>query len=155
MAFLPHLFFLILLVLPPLGDHLSSRCSPRPLRASLVSSSSTSSFRRALSSTRATLSISPVVPTAEQVQSHNGQRSNAPGSPQNQQLERDFHLDPDSISVAQDPQEDDPLDMQEVSKLFLSFLRKTQLENIGHCKFQLAPSASESLKRNTPVFRVQ
>ncbi|XP_068577661.1 TOG array regulator of axonemal microtubules protein 1-like isoform X2 [Cebidichthys violaceus] len=85
------------------GDHLSSRCSPRPLRASLVSSSSTSSFRRALSSTRATLSISPVVPPAEQVQSHNGQRSNAPGSPQNQQLERDPQT-----------QEDDPLDMQEM-----------------------------------------
>ncbi|XP_059209831.1 TOG array regulator of axonemal microtubules protein 1 isoform X2 [Centropristis striata] len=96
------------------GDHLSSRCSPRPLRASLVSSSSTSSFRRALNSTRATLSISPVFPTAEQVQSHNGQRSNAPGSPQNQQLERDLHLDHDSISVAQDPHEDDPLDMQEM-----------------------------------------
>ncbi|XP_042357180.1 TOG array regulator of axonemal microtubules protein 1 isoform X2 [Plectropomus leopardus] len=96
------------------GDHLSSRCSPRPLRAALVSSSSTSSFRRALSSTRATLSISPVVPTAEQVQSHNGQRSNAPGSPQNQQLDRDLHLDPDSINVARDPQEDDPLDMQEM-----------------------------------------
>ncbi|XP_078031132.1 TOG array regulator of axonemal microtubules protein 1 isoform X1 [Epinephelus lanceolatus] len=96
------------------GDQLSSRCSPRPLRASLVSSSSTSSFRRALSSTRATLSISPVVPTAEQVQSHNGQRSNAPGSPQNQQLERDLHLDPDGINVGRDPQEDDPLDMQEM-----------------------------------------
>ncbi|XP_051247473.1 TOG array regulator of axonemal microtubules protein 1 isoform X2 [Dicentrarchus labrax] len=94
------------------GDCLSSRCSPRPLRASLVSSSSTSSFRRALSSTRATLSISPVVPTAEQVQSHNDQRSNAPGS--YQQLERDLHLDPDSISAVQDPQEDDPLDMQEM-----------------------------------------
>ncbi|XP_075963729.1 TOG array regulator of axonemal microtubules protein 1 isoform X1 [Anarhichas minor] len=96
------------------GDHLSGRYSPRPLRASLVSSSSTSSFRRALSSTRATLSISPVVPPAEQVQSHNGQRCNAPGSPPNQQLERDLHLDPDGISVAQETQEDDPLDMQEM-----------------------------------------
>ncbi|XP_070698899.1 TOG array regulator of axonemal microtubules protein 1 isoform X2 [Pempheris klunzingeri] len=96
------------------ADHLSSRCSPRPLRATLVSSSSTSSFRRALSSTRANLSISPVVPTAEQVQFHNGQRSNAPGSPQNQQLERDPHLDLKSISAAQEPQEDYPLDMQEM-----------------------------------------
>lgn len=101
--------------LPSSGDHLSSRCSPRPLRASLVSSSSTSSFRRALSSTRATLSISPVVPTAEQIQSHNGQGSKAPGSPQ--QLERDLLLDPDGITAVQDSQEDDPLDMQEVSKL--------------------------------------
>ncbi|XP_070835057.1 TOG array regulator of axonemal microtubules protein 1 isoform X2 [Chaetodon trifascialis] len=96
------------------GDRPSSRCSPQPLRASLMSSSSTSSFRRALSSTRATLSISPVVPTAEQIQSHNGQRSIAPGSPQNQRLERDFHLDPDGISAVQDSQEDDPLDMQEM-----------------------------------------
>ncbi|TDG98657.1 hypothetical protein EPR50_G00203120 [Perca flavescens] len=103
------------------GAHLSSKCSPRPLRASLVSSSSTSSFRRALSSTRATLSISPVVPTAEQVQSHNGQKSSASGSPQN--LQRDLHLDPDSINVAQDPQEDDPLDMQEVSETMLNSLR--------------------------------
>ncbi|KAM7403929.1 hypothetical protein PAMA_004375 [Pampus argenteus] len=95
------------------GD-LSSRCSPRPLRASLVSSSSTSSFRRALSSTRATFSISPVVPPAEQAQSHNGQRSNAPGSPQNLQLERDLHSDPVSISTTRDPQEEDPLDMQEM-----------------------------------------
>ncbi|XP_040917294.1 TOG array regulator of axonemal microtubules protein 1 isoform X1 [Toxotes jaculatrix] len=96
------------------GDQLSSRCSPRPIRASLVSSSSTSSFRRALSSTRATLSISPVVPPVEQAQSHNGQRSNAPGSPQNQQLEKSLHLDPDSFSAVQDPLEDDPLDMQEM-----------------------------------------
>ncbi|TMS21531.1 TOG array regulator of axonemal microtubules protein 1 [Larimichthys crocea] len=96
------------------GDSVSSRCSPRPLRASLVSSSSTSSFRRALSSTRTTLSISPVVPTAEQFQSHNDLRSNAPGSPQNQQLEKDLNLDPDSISAVQDSQEDDPLDMQEM-----------------------------------------
>lgn len=108
--------FSIFPALPPPGD-LSSRCSPRPLRASLVSSSSTSSFRRALSSTRATLSISPVVPPAEQAQSHNGQRSNVPGSPQYQQLERDLHLDPVSINTAQDPQVEDPLDMQEVSKL--------------------------------------
>ncbi|KAM9341259.1 TOG array regulator of axonemal microtubules protein 1 [Symphorus nematophorus] len=96
------------------GDRLSSRCSPRPLRASLMSSSSTSSFRRALSNTRASLSISPVMPTAEQLQSHNGQRSNAPGSPQNQQLERDLDLDSDSINAVQDPQEDDALDMQEM-----------------------------------------
>ena len=46
-------------------------------------------------------------------------RSTAPGSPQSQQLEKNHHLDPDDgISVAQDPQEEDPLDMQEVSKLF-------------------------------------
>lgn len=120
----------ILFVLRPSGDQLSSRCSPRPLRASLVSSSSTSSFRRALSSTRATLSISPVVPTAEQVQTHNGQRSNTPGSPQNH-LDRNLNLDTDGISMVQDPQEEDPLDMQEVSKCS-AFSLETQLENIGH-----------------------
>ncbi|KAM4542880.1 TOG array regulator of axonemal microtubules protein 1 [Odontesthes bonariensis] len=85
----------------------SSRHSPRPLRASLVSSFSTSSFRRALSNTRATFSISPVVPPAEQAHSHNGHGSNTSGSPQNQQ-------DPDSISAWQDLQADDPLDMQEM-----------------------------------------
>ncbi|XP_069008075.1 TOG array regulator of axonemal microtubules protein 1 isoform X2 [Embiotoca jacksoni] len=82
------------------GD-LSSRRSPRPLRAALVSSSSTSSFRRALSSTRATLSVSPVVP---------------PGSPQNQQQDKNLHPDPDDVNAAQDLQEDDPLDMQEMLK---------------------------------------
>ncbi|XP_023140257.2 TOG array regulator of axonemal microtubules protein 1 [Amphiprion ocellaris] len=95
------------------GD-LSSRRSPGPLRASLVSSSSTSSFRRALSNTRTNLSISPIVPPAEQAYSYNGQQSNAPGSPQTQQLEKNLNLDPDSISVTPDLQEDDPLDMQEM-----------------------------------------
>lgn len=85
-----------------------------------MSSPSTSSFRRALSTTRTTLSISPVVPTAEQLQFQSGMRSTAPSSPQSQQLEKNLHLDPDDgISVVQDPQEEDPLDMQEVSKLFL------------------------------------
>ncbi|KAM8913831.1 TOG array regulator of axonemal microtubules protein 1 isoform 2-T3 [Spinachia spinachia] len=96
------------------GDPPSGGCSPRPFRASLVSSSSTSSFRRALSSTRASLSISPVVPPAEPAQNHNGQRSNAPGSPRNQRPERDLHLDCDGISVARETQRDDPLDMQEM-----------------------------------------
>ncbi|KAM9708824.1 TOG array regulator of axonemal microtubules protein 1 [Menidia menidia] len=86
---------------------LSSRQSPRPLRASLVSSSSTSSFRRALSNTRATFSISPVVPQAEPAHSSNGHVSNTSSSPQS-------HQDHDSISAWQDPQGDDPLDMQEM-----------------------------------------
>nr|XP_040054780.1 TOG array regulator of axonemal microtubules protein 1 isoform X2 [Gasterosteus aculeatus aculeatus] len=96
------------------GDPPSGGCSPRPLRASLVSSSSTSSFRRALSSTRASLSLSPVVPPAEPAQNHNGQRSNAAGSPRNQQPERDLHLDSGGIYVARETQENDPLDMQEM-----------------------------------------
>ncbi|KAM9842864.1 TOG array regulator of axonemal microtubules protein 1 [Aulostomus maculatus] len=99
----------------PRGD-LPGRCSPRPIRASLGSSSSTSSFRRALSSTRTALSISPVMATAEQAQSYNGLGSNNPGSPPNQHLERDLHLEPVSTSTAQDPQEQDLLDMQEMWK---------------------------------------
>ncbi|KAF0044513.1 hypothetical protein F2P81_003671 [Scophthalmus maximus] len=55
-----------------------------------------------------------VVPPLEQAQSHNGQRPHAPGSPQNQQLEKSLHLDPDGFRAVQDPQEDDPLDMQEM-----------------------------------------
>ncbi|XP_037833780.1 TOG array regulator of axonemal microtubules protein 1 isoform X2 [Kryptolebias marmoratus] len=90
------------------NEELSSRRSPRPLRAPLVSSSSASSFRRALSNTRATFSISPVFPPAEQGHSYNGQRSSASASPQNQQM------DPDSIRGWQDLQEDEPLDMQEM-----------------------------------------
>ncbi|KAM4541446.1 TOG array regulator of axonemal microtubules protein 1 [Fundulus diaphanus] len=85
---------------------LFSMQSPRPLRASLMSSSSTSSFRRALSSTRATFSISPV-----QAHSHEGQRSNTSAS---QQPENDPNLDPDSITFWQAPQRNDPLDMQEM-----------------------------------------
>ena len=114
-SFLYNLFGFLLCPSPP-GD-LSSRCSPRPLRATLTSSSSTSSFRRALSSTRANYSISPVVPPGEQVQSHNGQWYNAPGSPQNQQLEKSLQLDPYDFSAVQDPQEDDLLEKQEVSKM--------------------------------------
>ncbi|XP_043999603.1 TOG array regulator of axonemal microtubules protein 1 isoform X1 [Gambusia affinis] len=87
------------------GDLFSVQ-SPRPLRASLVSSSSTSSFRRALSSTRATFTISPV-----QAHSHDDQRSNTPA---NQQPDSKLNLDFDNISPWQVPQEDEPLDMQEM-----------------------------------------
>ncbi|XP_023208932.1 TOG array regulator of axonemal microtubules protein 1 isoform X3 [Xiphophorus maculatus] len=87
------------------GDLFSVQ-SPRPLRASLVSSSSTSSFRRALSNTRATFTISPV-----QAHSHDDQRSNTPA---NQQPDSKLNLDFDSISPWQVPQEEEPLDMQEM-----------------------------------------
>ncbi|XP_032403139.1 TOG array regulator of axonemal microtubules protein 1 isoform X3 [Xiphophorus hellerii] len=87
------------------GDLFSVQ-SPRPLRASLVSSSSTSSFRRALSNTRATFTISPV-----QAHSHDDQRSNTPA---NQQTDSKLNLDFDSISPWQVPQEEEPLDMQEM-----------------------------------------
>ncbi|KAM6912549.1 TOG array regulator of axonemal microtubules protein 1 [Xenentodon cancila] len=93
---------------------LSSRRSPRPLRAFLVSSSSTSSFRQALSNTRATFSISPVVPPAEQPHSHNSLKSTTSGSHQKEQIEKSFHLEHDRISAWQDLQGDDPLDMQEM-----------------------------------------
>ncbi|KAJ0062686.1 hypothetical protein NL108_004307, partial [Boleophthalmus pectinirostris] len=80
-------------------DGKESRCSPRPVRASLVSSSSTSSFRRALNSTRANSSVSPVIPAGEQ----------------NDQLEmRDFSTDPGNNSMDQNLEEEDPLDMQEM-----------------------------------------
>ncbi|XP_075874412.1 TOG array regulator of axonemal microtubules protein 1 isoform X1 [Nelusetta ayraudi] len=94
------------------GDDLSSRHSPRPLRASLVSSPSTSSFRRALSSMREPPSVSPVVPTAE-AQAHNNKRLTAASSPQ--QLDRDLHLEPDNgTCVVKHEQEEDPLDMEEM-----------------------------------------
>lgn len=72
--------------------------------------------------------MSPVVPTAEQVQSHNGQR--------------DLHFDPDAISPAQDPLEEDPLDMQEVS-IFFPF-RTTQLVKIGHLSASQSPLKKQS-----------
>ncbi|XP_077394371.1 TOG array regulator of axonemal microtubules protein 1 isoform X2 [Festucalex cinctus] len=94
------------------GD-LSSRRSPRPIRASLKSSSSTSSFRRVLSSSRTSLSISPVIPSGEQFY-NNDQRPNARSSPQNQHLERDLQLEPVGANTAQDTEEEEPVDMQEM-----------------------------------------
>ncbi|TWW72255.1 TOG array regulator of axonemal microtubules protein 1 [Takifugu flavidus] len=95
------------------GAHLSSRCSPQLLRASLMSPSM-SSFRRALSGNRTSFSVSPVVPKAEQVQSYNGQRSTAPGCPDINLLDS-LSLDPDDgISMMQDPQDEDPPDIQEM-----------------------------------------
>lgn len=77
-----------------------------------------SSFRRALSSNRTTLSASPIVPKAEQAQGYGGQRSAAPGSPDVHRLDN-LSLDPDDgISMMQDPQEEDPPDIQEVNRLF-------------------------------------
>lgn len=97
-----------------LGD-VTNRRSPRPLCASLVRSS-TSSFRRALNNTRGSLSISPVVHPGEKAY------SNAPGSPQNQLVEKNLDLDSNSINATQDLLEDDPLDMQEVRKTVLCIL---------------------------------
>ncbi|XP_061650167.1 TOG array regulator of axonemal microtubules protein 1-like isoform X2 [Phyllopteryx taeniolatus] len=94
------------------GD-LSSRCSPRPIRATLKSSSSTSSFRRALNSSRTALSISPVIPSGEQFY-NNDQRTNAASSPQNQHLEKNLQLEPVGANTTKDTQEEEPLDMQEM-----------------------------------------
>lgn len=108
-----------LALIPLPGALLSSRCSPQPLRASLMSPS-TSSFRRALSSNRTSLSVSPVVPKAEQAQSCSSQRSAAPGSPDINILDN-LSLDPDDgIGMMQDPQDEDPPDIQEVNRLFSS-----------------------------------
>lgn len=79
-------------------EDLSSRCSPMPLRPSLVSSSSTSSFRRALSSTRANTSVSPVIP---------------PGEPSEQLEMKDFSMEHGNNSMDH-LEDDDPLDMQEM-----------------------------------------
>ncbi|XP_077408053.1 TOG array regulator of axonemal microtubules protein 1 isoform X2 [Vanacampus margaritifer] len=95
------------------GD-LSSRCSPRPIRASLKSSSSTSSFRRVLSSSRTSLlSISPVIPSGEPFY-NNDQRSNARSSPQNQHLERDLQVEPAGSNTTQGTQEEETVDVQEM-----------------------------------------
>lgn len=68
-------------------EDLSSRCSPRP-----PCTSSTSTFRRALSSTRANSSMSPVIPPEEH----------------NEQLEiKDLNMD-------QNLEDEDPLDIQEM-----------------------------------------
>lgn len=76
------------------------------------------SFRRALSSNRTTLSVSPVVPKAEQAQSCSGQRSAAPGSPDVDLLDH-LSLDPDDgIGMMQDPQDEDPAHTREVHRLF-------------------------------------
>ncbi|KAM9432866.1 TOG array regulator of axonemal microtubules protein 1-like isoform 2-T2 [Salvelinus alpinus] len=102
------------------SDFSSSRCSPRPHRASLVSSSSASSFRQALSRTRTGLPISPspglLLP--ERGLSQNGQWSSplapSPSSLQDHLSERDLHLDLDHLSLQDQDQEEDPLDRQEM-----------------------------------------
>lgn len=61
-------------------------------------------------------SVSPVVPTAEaQAQAHNNKRLTAPSSPQ--QLHMSLHMEPDyGTSVVKHEQEEDPVDVEEVSK---------------------------------------
>ncbi|XP_077476646.1 TOG array regulator of axonemal microtubules protein 1 [Stigmatopora argus] len=89
----------------------SSRYSPRPIGASLRISSSASSFRRALTTGRTAMSVSPVVPAAE---FYTGDQNPDPRiNPQNQNQERDAQLEAEYSDTTQDPQED-VLDMEEM-----------------------------------------
>lgn len=81
------------------------------------------------------------MPKADQAQSYSGQRSAAPGSP-NTNLLDNVSLDPDDgISMMQDPQDEDPLDIQEVNRLFSSSHLKYGV-NI-RCKVQVALLSDE------------
>ncbi|XP_076155819.1 TOG array regulator of axonemal microtubules protein 1 [Alosa pseudoharengus] len=101
------------------GEVLSSRCSPLPLRASLVSSSSTSSFRQALSSSRPVSSVSPVSPVTPTglviALPDRGVASNGRGSSRQEQQphgERDLHLH--LANLGMQDQEDEPLNREEM-----------------------------------------
>ncbi|KAJ3613879.1 hypothetical protein NHX12_020123, partial [Muraenolepis orangiensis] len=87
------------------GDQTSNKCSTRPLRATAVSTSTSYHQQRALSGMKAALPISPVLPGTERSQSHNGQRTRP---------ERSLDLDLRALSSGQRPQDDEPLDMEEM-----------------------------------------
>ncbi|XP_063039510.1 TOG array regulator of axonemal microtubules protein 1 [Engraulis encrasicolus] len=104
------------------GEVFSSRCSPLPLRASLVSSSSTSSFRQALSSSRPISSVSPVFPVSpitplmarpDRSAPSNSQRTSRfePHLP-TQQVERSLHLNLSNLRLHD--QEEEPLNREEM-----------------------------------------
>ncbi|XP_024121585.1 TOG array regulator of axonemal microtubules protein 1 [Oryzias melastigma] len=103
------------------GELLGGR-SPRPLRASLVSSSSTSSFRQALSSPRATFFISPVVPKVDHSLSLNGERAYNSGSFMNHQPEKNALLHSEHITTWQD----DAVDMDETGNSLRSQRNSTK-----------------------------
>ncbi|XP_077586968.1 TOG array regulator of axonemal microtubules protein 1 [Stigmatopora nigra] len=86
----------------------SSRYSPRPIRASLRTSSSASSIRRALTSSRTAMSVSPVVPAAE------FHTSDQNPNPQTQNQESNTQLETEYSDTTQNPPEEDVLDMQEM-----------------------------------------
>lgn len=86
-------------------------------------------------------SVSPVVPMAE-VPAHNNKRITAASSPQ--QLDGDLHLDPDNgTCVGKNEQEEDPLDMEEVSKSLHPILEDSPLTN----------NTLSLLFRNTEAFK--
>uniref|UniRef100_H3DJB5 TOG domain-containing protein n=1 Tax=Tetraodon nigroviridis TaxID=99883 RepID=H3DJB5_TETNG len=79
---------------------------------------------------RTSLSVSPVVPKAEQGQSCSGQRSAAPGSPDSNLLDH-LALDPDDgIGMMPDPQDEDPPDIQEVNRLISSSHMHNSLRSV-------------------------
>uniref|UniRef100_A0A1A8N1V1 Family with sequence similarity 179, member B n=3 Tax=Nothobranchius pienaari TaxID=704102 RepID=A0A1A8N1V1_9TELE len=126
-------------------DELFSTRSPRPLRASLVNSSSTSSFRRALGNTRATFSISPVVPPAEQAHSHNGHRSNTSVSP--------MDINPNLEPGSQDFQDDEPLDMQEMLNSLRSLRNSAAKKRAKASHTSPDPDSPDSaLRVDSPLF---
>ncbi|KAJ7989045.1 hypothetical protein DPEC_G00315470 [Dallia pectoralis] len=84
------------------------RGSPRPLRASLVSSSSASSFRRALSGTRTVLSPSPGFALPELG------HAPSPSSLQDHLSERNLHLDLEQLGLLDQNHDEGPLDRQEM-----------------------------------------
>ncbi|RVE57085.1 hypothetical protein OJAV_G00212550 [Oryzias javanicus] len=103
------------------GELLGGR-SPRPLRASLVSSCSASSFRQALSSPRATFFISPVVPKVDHSLSLNGERSYNSGSFMSHQPEKNILLHSEHITTWQD----DAVDMDEMGNSLRSLRNSTK-----------------------------
>ncbi|KAK7905011.1 hypothetical protein WMY93_017618 [Mugilogobius chulae] len=112
---------------------IESRCSPRPLRASLVSSSSASSFRRALSSSRTNNSLSPVIP---------------PGDPDEQLEMKDFNTDLGNNSIDQNLEED-PLDMQEMLSSLRSLRNSAAKKRakVTLCNSDLDPDSPDSAVR--------
>ena len=81
--------------------------------SSLNAAAAASSYRRALGGVKA------VLPGMERSQSYNGQRFQAPGSPRGRPAERDLDrnldLDLGDLGSARGPQDDESLDMEEVS----------------------------------------
>uniref|UniRef100_H2MRQ5 TOG array regulator of axonemal microtubules 1 n=1 Tax=Oryzias latipes TaxID=8090 RepID=H2MRQ5_ORYLA len=124
------------------GELLSGR-SPRPLRASLVSSCSTSSFRQALSSPRATFFISPVVPKVDHSFSLNGERSYNSGSFMNHQPDKNALLDSENITTWQG----DAVDTHEMLNSLRSLRNSTAKRRAGVGQGSPDPDSPDSAVR--------
>ncbi|XP_031436051.1 TOG array regulator of axonemal microtubules protein 1 [Clupea harengus] len=138
------------------GEVLSSRCSPLPLRASLVSSSSTSSFRQALSSSRPVSSLSPVSPVTpitpvmalpDRGLASNGQRTSRH---EQQQVERRLHLDLANLGL-QD-QEEEPLNREEMLNSLRSLRNSAAKKRakVSHSGSEPDPDSPDSAVRLEP-----